>query len=618
MDVDSILHVIMSDEKLWQYVMRVVRSRLRTAKTIPSDMFIEVIDKSIDQAFDEVNIIDILRSNIKFIKAHMKAFKASSLSAAPSSSAVTDSTAEDIAGIGDDADEDFVLPPFSSSEPHAASNSSPKRLLKMLNKNKPPPSSPEAPVPSSQRSSLEIEIDHTSPDDNLHGDSNHNLSAQSIGESEASTVKMMVRGGHGHGSASGSEDLEAYPYDSSRDPSPDVGMGNYDNEDVRDWERQILEQLKKDGNLLNDGDEDEDDANQLRNEDAGTRSDTSVISSHDQEILDAEVAGARNPEYTVEEPEAASEEDSPSTIDTKKIDMNAIYKPLSPTPSSHVPVFFDPNEFSKSLDALQANKSLHHVHFVDSVVTDVFFRDKLDPEEKLLLFYSHAEEEMFTEAQNREYLRAESLGMSWYDYMHRCPEDELEALERQDEEAMQRDRLMYDDGGYLQESYNSHDEDFYQSSSEGSPSPNGGSGGPHGQWSPNGKFYATHYPHHHAHHPSLHSLSPAREEDHHVNLESDEEVDKAGKDTNNNNKYDSRHHFQSPGSEASYGYDWEFERDDNMRDSAAPEDEFENLEEYPDSDVSEDGDEDSRNEDGELIGEEIEVEDEEEDEVRIV
>ena len=57
------------------------------------------------------------------------------------------------------------------------------------------------------------------------------------------------------------------------------------------------------------------------------------------------------------------------------------------------------------------------MRFIDEVVSDVFFvREKYARHEVPDLFYTHDESLKFTSDYNRESVRAEALGMTWYDW----------------------------------------------------------------------------------------------------------------------------------------------------------------------------------------------------------
>lgn len=66
------------------------------------------------------------------------------------------------------------------------------------------------------------------------------------------------------------------------------------------------------------------------------------------------------------------------------------------------------------------------VTFTDRIVSEVYYRDKTDPIEKHHIYYSHEEEDFFTRQQNREYLKADAMGISWIEWINLYAEQELE------------------------------------------------------------------------------------------------------------------------------------------------------------------------------------------------
>lgn len=492
LDIETIIEVIMADDQLLQYVMRTVKSHFKRATVPGPAAFVQAIDKSIDQALEDVRVVDILRSIISSLRTD----------------ASNDADAEMHGRV--DVSDQFV-PPFSSSEPQAAQNSSPKRLLKLLNRSK-----PAALDEVEQRGSLEIEIE---PRHEESFRTTGSSAAPSVAESEASTVRMSHTGPlrDGEGGSLSDEDMQHMRAFSA---SPEDG------DDVRSWERQVLASLRSD----------------------------SLMEGEDQDHEDHEEA----PEDHVPVPPAPS------------ISLSALYHSPTSTGAGQ-PLFFDPQAYSKALDSPNA---LKRVHFPagEAVVREVFYRDKTSAEDKGALFYSHEEEDRFTEAQNREFQRAETMGLSWYDYMQSRPVEELMALEAYDEEAEAEDLAAYDEGGYLQHS--SYEEDFYMSNSYSSSEHSPGHGQQHHH------FPQTTYPHAHHHHSGSSEQS--------VDLSGDDEAEPQSQSSSNDRAQallQSAHpraehpRYADPGDD----FDFEHEGDDNDGDMA-----FDNLQECSDDEDDDD------------------------------
>ena len=74
---------------------------------------------------------------------------------------------------------------------------------------------------------------------------------------------------------------------------------------------------------------------------------------------------------------------------------------------------FDDNINTNDESLTERNR---RVKFDNNLVTDIFTRDKCTREETLTLFYTHEEACKFTADYNRECYRAQSEGISWYDW----------------------------------------------------------------------------------------------------------------------------------------------------------------------------------------------------------
>jgi len=86
-----------------------------------------------------------------------------------------------------------------------------------------------------------------------------------------------------------------------------------------------------------------------------------------------------------------------------------------------------PTEERRNNESLNQNKNKKQpkfdnkrVAFNDELITHVFYRDRTDPAEKHHIFYSHEDEDSFTREQNREYLKADSLGLTWMEWVNQC------------------------------------------------------------------------------------------------------------------------------------------------------------------------------------------------------
>ena len=60
-----------------------------------------------------------------------------------------------------------------------------------------------------------------------------------------------------------------------------------------------------------------------------------------------------------------------------------------------------------------------------TLISDVQYRDRVGYAEKGELFFTHNEEYQFTLDQNKEYLRADALGMTWNDWISLRTDEEV-------------------------------------------------------------------------------------------------------------------------------------------------------------------------------------------------
>jgi hypothetical protein len=183
-DVDEVIDIILSDDKLIKYVMKLVRTRMTSQAQ--EDLFekITIIDDAIHQVIKEVNLQEILE----------KIMENKHLLGLPNMSQ-NENSSFDIDSKNENMQINFQ-PHFSQNEPSHVATNSPKRMLKTLNKNKLFPND-EPSVEIEAKSKLEINLDSILENDFSYGDSDkqdistHSLTSRA--DSEASTVKMMVQ-----------------------------------------------------------------------------------------------------------------------------------------------------------------------------------------------------------------------------------------------------------------------------------------------------------------------------------------------------------------------------------------------------------------------------------------
>lgn len=119
--VDNIIGIILSDESLLDYVLHLVNKRLSNEMKSDTTWRNQVIDLSIEQVLREVNVGELISA----ISGNKHLQTASDRS--------NNRKSRDVA-----AEPELLKPHFSSTEPHAATIMSPRRMVKELNKNKLP------------------------------------------------------------------------------------------------------------------------------------------------------------------------------------------------------------------------------------------------------------------------------------------------------------------------------------------------------------------------------------------------------------------------------------------------------------------------------------------------
>lgn len=118
--VDNIVNLILSDESLVDYVVHLVKKRLTKEARTDTTWCNQVIDLSIEEVLSEVNIGELIDTISKTV---------------PHSTSAKSNIRKSRAS---NEEPELLKPQFSSTEPHAASIVSPRRMLKELNKNKLP------------------------------------------------------------------------------------------------------------------------------------------------------------------------------------------------------------------------------------------------------------------------------------------------------------------------------------------------------------------------------------------------------------------------------------------------------------------------------------------------
>lgn len=530
-DMDEVVDLIVSDEKLFKYVLKIVKHRLPAKVRKDPDWCIKVIDLTIEHVLKEVHVTDIVQSILKSYQSQLIQPELKN-------------------GHFENPQSQSFRPAFSSSEPVQVLDNSPKKVVKAMNRNKSLPSG-EHSEPSFEilpQGPLTIQVENRQefsfgPSD--VGDMTQDVSRN---ESEASTVQMVVNSMNNnhdgieeskstggsiksskHSSSSNNEygghinntwwspDEETHvTIDDSPEPrqpqkwynnnnndyrppsvydtinkeedgnddgnvltgslesepalptvsrgtnkhnlndqsssgeillreSDDAPFGSRsspssaqeddddesrshdeggDHDNVTDWEQVVLKGMQRD----RDNEEAED---QVRREVTADGEDDRVDDDDNESVHSDESGDSNN--YDQEDFDTSAVQSSPDKSQQARQSFMTyasdspsppLHKPKGPIASSNQPLYFDQKLFDDAVDAEITGKPIRRVSFNDTIVSEVFYRDRVTEHEKPDMFYTHEEENRFTLAQSREYEEAERLGMTWLEYMDNRAENE--------------------------------------------------------------------------------------------------------------------------------------------------------------------------------------------------
>jgi hypothetical protein len=236
-DIEDVVDIVASDEKLFRYIMKLVRHRLPRNMRKDNDWCTKVIDISIQSALQEIRVVDIVKNMMEQRRQQQQEFdeieddlllpqllsdsedersaiapfeeendsqsqnSAHKIHAGSENLIVNENLDHDDSSRSSlnnsNVDDSTLRPHFSDNEPSTVSINSPKRILRGLNKYKDLPDS-RHPQPSEEIEpvmSLEIETDNLQNRSELNGNSEIDESVQSRAESEASTVQIIMKPG---------------------------------------------------------------------------------------------------------------------------------------------------------------------------------------------------------------------------------------------------------------------------------------------------------------------------------------------------------------------------------------------------------------------------------------
>lgn len=454
MNAEKIVDVILTDEKLFNYIMKLVKHRLNPYSLQDQNWLINVIDISIENALQEVQILDIINQyfSINNIKPENPIDQLDCIQLNPDESIVS---------------EDNVLPNFSFTEPHKVEHISPKKENPKLTKAiyNPPPISASEFSTEPTGSKLVIDVDHKQEFSFGESEKLSSSSFHSVAESEASTVAMIVSPDDRYLTEQKAQVISNLQEEEDTDmpnfpcspKSPKIKNSSKkspfsleDTDDVKAWESTVLNQLKTERS--NDGFSDSSSPKEAISESISEEEE--VHNYIDEEDEDSHDILENNKNFSImnevvfqddlyEDDGFEQDQDSKEYSRDELHEEGDIKYPLyaphhsysndqSPSYNGNQMIFFDQKQFDAEADAIQTGKPVKRVNFIKDIVTDVFYRDKTEPHEKSQMYYSHFEEAKFSRSQEKEYIKADSLGMSWNEYINQLPSDQSDS-ETEDE-----------------------------------------------------------------------------------------------------------------------------------------------------------------------------------------
>lgn len=213
-DLDQIIETIISDEKLFQYVMKLVKNRI-TPRDMHDPIFLRhIIDAAIETAIEQIQVVDIVKNLLQEQQAQndQQQLQYSTNQSQNYYNGTTksyangqyshqlaldigdqDESVERLRGESNFSENDlFVKPNYSEKEPEPINTQTVKRTLHQLNKNKPPLATKKDISQNIPAQPLSIATEFRG--DFSVGDSDRNsfLSVDTARESNASTVQITL------------------------------------------------------------------------------------------------------------------------------------------------------------------------------------------------------------------------------------------------------------------------------------------------------------------------------------------------------------------------------------------------------------------------------------------
>lgn len=447
-NIDNIIDIVLTDEYLLNYVSLLIKRRLPTqSNMLDQQSRIDIVDQSINQAFEDIQIEALLQELIR-----------QSRGAAP-------------------GDRSTIIPNFSPSEPLPVSSHTVRRVVKSMNRSR----SAEAVLGGTRDRVASVDSDASTV---------RFISTSSTGLAPVITMQTLLnlQSNDEHmdvdlksdstiSTATDDDDL----FDHADGEGPERGQGVEEgtgrqstdklrrevDEYMNQWEQHALTEGLRPGDALTN----------LVNEPSVTSMDS--WEKRIRERLDGNVDSDGDDDFEIPNPPSdrlgrGGLNETSSTISPIKDEYLS-----SPTSLNGKLYFFDQSRFDADADYAVAvgvdkadeedrdrrsrrkNNTNRRVHFAHSLVNDVKYRDYSESAEKPMLFYTHYEEQRFKMDHSRELERADALGLSWTEWMELRTDEDVAVDEVNDAAEMYAGDSQFDyDDDKVEIDFGSDDGDY--------------------------------------------------------------------------------------------------------------------------------------------------------------
>jgi hypothetical protein len=426
-NIDNIIDIVLTDEYLLNYVSLLIKRRLPAqSNMLDKQSRINIVDQSINQAFEDIQIEALLQELIR-----------QSRGSAPASRPT-------------------IRPNFSPSEPLPVSSHTARRVVKSMNRSR----SAEAMLGGTRDrvASVDSEASTVRIISTSSNGSAPVITMQKLLNLQSNDEHMDVDLKSDSTISTASDDAlfeHADQEGSERGQGTEEGMGRQSTEKLRrevdeymnQWEQHALtEGLRPLTDLVNEP------------------SVTSMYSweKRIRDRLDGNVDSEGDDDFEIPNPPA-------DRLDRGGLNESSTISPIkdeylsSPTSLNGKLFFFDQSRFDADADYAVAavgvdeadgkdrgrrsrrkSNTDRRVQFAHNLVNDVKYRDYCESAEKPVLFYTHYEEQRFKMDHSRELEQADALGLSWTEWMELRTDEDVALDEENDAAEMYADDSQFD------------------------------------------------------------------------------------------------------------------------------------------------------------------------------